>query len=755
MAKRLLIVESPGKVKKLSQILGGDWIVRASCGHIRELSNKGDSSLGFSIDGNSITCDYVPRDLRAKETIQKLKSAAKQVGEIILATDPDREGETIAWHIKEELGLRQPPKRVTYSEITASAVREAIANPRELDLKLVGAGLCRNCLDKLVGYKCSPLVWGLNNGAKSVGRVQSATLHLICKREREIQTFVPQDYWNVWVDYVEGFRAYYKGTKNSHSSANSPEQETEVLDDATDNKNPQTPESKRVLSEAEAKRLVEIARSNSHKVIHVEGKTVHRKPPPPFITSTLQQAAGSKLKFSPDKTMVVAQKLYEAGLITYMRTDSVALSPEFSTSARKWLKENDPENLPNRLTKHRSSKSAQEAHEAIRPTDVFLKSVELREKVPPDEFDLYVIIWKRAIASLCKDAQIRKTTITTQSEQLLWQARGQIVEFRGYSRYWNNISKDSVLPHLQPNQALTLRNAEYEKKQTQPPPRYSEPKLVQLMEKLGIGRPSTYAATISTLKKRDYVQLTKKNLQPTILGLEVDTFLQKALPDLLEVKFTAQMEDALDTIALGDRDWQQYLANWNKTYLIPALSKAETLVPEAAQNTSSFQRQTKNTTQTKAQAGTKTTTKKSRTRCPECDQCLSKIPSTKVKKKYFLKCTSGCENVVMFWNDFTKNWQLPRTKENKTDDQPLNNKSLNNKSLNNESPNNKLPQSLTSHSCPVCRKSLVEHSYSKDGQIKTMLRCSDPKSRQDKKHKDVAYFKTKNGSWWSPKFGEL
>lgn len=777
MAKRLLIVESPGKVKKLSQILGGDWIVRASCGHIRGLSNKGEDSLGFSIDGNRVKCNYIPRDVRSKETIQKLKSAAKQVREVVLATDPDREGETIAWHIKEELGLRQAPKRVTYSEITASAVREAIANPRELDLKLVGAGLCRDCLDKLVGYKCSPLIWKLNNGAKSVGRVQSATLHLICKREREIQTFVPQDYWNVWVDYVEGFRAYYKGTENSSSNGNTPEQETEILDDATDNKNTKTPESKRVLSEAEAKRLVEIARNNSHKVIHVEGKTVHRKPPPPFTTSTLQQAAGSKLKFSPDKTMIVAQKLYEAGLITYMRTDSVALSPEFSASARKWLQQNDPENLPNRLTKHRSSKSAQEAHEAIRPTDVFLKSVDLREKVPPDEFNLYVIIWKRAIASLCKDARIRKTTIITQSEKLLWQARGQVVEFRGYSRYWNNISKDSVLPHLQTNQDLTLKNAEYEKKQTQPPPRYSEPKLVQLMEKLGIGRPSTYSSTIATLKKRDYVQLIKKNLQPTTLGLEVDTFLQKALPDLLEAKFTATMEDALDTIALGDRDWQQYLANWNKTYLIPALSKAQTLIPEAAKNTNSFQHQTKNTTQTKAQAGTKTkggtgtntktgtTNKKSRTRCPECNQFLSKIPSTKVKKKYFLKCTSGCENVVMFWNDFSKKWQLPRSKENQTDNKSLNNKSLNNKSLNNKSPNNKSsnnkspnnksPQSLTSYPCPVCKKPLEEHSYSKDGQSKTMLRCSDPKSRQDKKHKDVAYFHTKNGSWWSPKFGEL
>ena len=717
MPKRLLIVESPGKVKKLGQILGSDWMVRASCGHIRELSNEGEDSLGFSIDGSRVKCKYIPRDQRAKETIQKLKSAVNQVQEVVLATDPDREGETIAWHLKEELGLRKAPKRIVYSEITASAVRAAIANPRKLDSNLVGAGLCRDCLDKLVGYKCSPLVWALNNGAKSVGRVQSATLHLICKREREIQTFVPQDYWNVWVDYVEGFRAYYKGTQDSCNNANTSEQEKDINDDATDNKDTQKPESKRVLSESEAKKLVEIAKNNSHKVIQVEGKTVHRKPPPPFTTSTLQQAAGSKLKFSPDKTMSVAQKLYEMGRITYMRTDSVILSPEFSAAVRQWLEQNDPQNLPHKSTKHRSRKSAQEAHEAIRPTDVFYPSVKLREEISTNEFNLYVIIWKRAVASLCKDARIRKTTVTTQSGDLLWQARGQVVEFSGYSRYWNNISKDSVLPHLEKGQALTLKNAEFEKKQTQPPPRYSEPKLVQLMERSGIGRPSTYATTVATLKKRDYVQLTKKNLQPTTLGLEVDTFLQKALPDLLQAEFTANMEGALDEIALGKQEWQQYLTDWNQNYLQPALSKAKTLVPESSSNTASPQR--------KFQA--------SKTPCPKCNQPLSKIPSTKVKKKYFLKCVNGCENVVLFWNDFQKTWQPPRSKDDKTENQ-------------------KPPTVLTNHRCPVCKKELEEYSYVRDGQTKKMLRCSDPKSRQDKKHKDVAYFQTKSG-WWSPKFG--
>jgi DNA topoisomerase I len=709
MPKRLLVVESPGKVKKLSEILGSEWIVRASCGHIRELSDQGEDSLGFSMDGGNVRCNYVPRDQRSKETIQQLKTVAKQVSEVILATDPDREGETIAWHLKEVLGLRDA-KRVVYTEITASAVRSAIAHPRKLDLNLVGAGLCRDCLDKLVGYKGSPLVWALNNGAKSVGRVQSATLHLICQREREIQSFVPQDYWSVWVDYAEGFRAFYQGMANAPKEA---KQESEVHDDAAVNTQ-EVPESTRVLSEAEATRLVEEAKKHPHQVVQYEGKLTNHQPPPPFITSSLQQAAGSRLRFPPEKTMQVAQKLYEAGLITYMRTDSVMLSPEFCESARKWLTENDPENVPQRTARHRSSKTAQEAHEAIRPTDVFRPSAQLRLELPADEFNLYVLIWKRAIASQCRPAQLRKTKVVTQSGEIFWQARGQVVEFLGYARYWPNLGKNTLLPALQQGQALTLENAGHEKKQTQPPPRYSEPKLVQLMERKGIGRPSTYSPTIATLKKRNYIQLTKESIQPTTLGLEVDVFLQKALPDLLEAEFTATMENALDAIASGKQPWQQYLTSWNQNYFAPALAKAKTVVITAEKGS-------------KTAAVSDRKFDKSRTRCPECNNFLAKIPSSKLKKKYFLKCQSGCENVVLFWNEFQKTWAAPGGKETKSE---------------------KSPTKISSYLCPECQKFLEEYSYTKDGQRKTMLRC------QDKKHKDVAYFHTQKG-WWSPKYGDL
>jgi DNA topoisomerase-1 len=748
MPKRLLVVESPGKVKKLSQILGNDWIVRASCGHIRELSNEGEDSLGFTMEGNSVECRYIPRDQRAKETIQQLKNAVKQVNEVVLATDPDREGETIAWHLKEALGLKQP-LRVVYTEITESAVRNAIANPRQLDSNLIGAGLCRDCLDKLVGYKGSPLVWALNNGAKSVGRVQSATLHLICQREREILNFVPLDYWSVWVDYAEGFRAFYKGMVNAPSET---PQETDALDDAATNST-EKPESTRVLSEAEATRLVEEAKLHPHQVVQYEGKINYRQPPPPFITSSLQQAAGSRLKFAPEKTMQVAQRLYEAGLITYMRTDSVMLSPEFVDSARKWLEQNDPANVPQKTTRHRSNKTAQEAHEAIRPTDVFKPSAQLRLELLPDEFSLYVMIWKRAVASQCRPAQLRKTVVITQSGQIFWQARGQIVEFLGYARYWANLSKDTILPNLQQGQILTLADAGHEKKQTQPPPRYSEPKLVQLMERKGIGRPSTYSPTIATLKKRDYVQLAKESLQPTTLGMEVDAFLMKALPDLLETEFTAKMENALDAIAQGKEPWQQYLTNWHQSYFAQALAKAKT-VPIAASSLP------------KTYGGNERKYENSRTRCPECNNHFAKIPSTKVKKKYFLKCVSGCENIVMFWNDYSKAWAAPRT-QSTSEEIPQTSISQKTTPQKSSTTVKKTPRKSTrkstsqkstdqkgAYTCPVCKQPLEEYSYTKDGQSKVMLRCSNPQARSDPKHKEVAYFNTPKG-WWSPKFGNM
>ena len=702
--KTLVLIEAPGKLKKLSQILKGDYIVKASGGHIRELASDGADSLGFDLVGDRVHCRWTPRNDRAKATIADLKQAVRAATRVILATDEDREGESIAWHLADVLGLKNP-LRATYREITPAAVTAAIAHPRPLDRSLVNAGICRAVLDKLVGYKGSPLVWQLNNGAKSIGRVQTAALHILCRREAQIRSFVPEDYWSVFVDY-EGFRAFYQG-----SATATPEDSGEV-DDAAERGQTTQPESDRVRSQAEADRLVAIARQFPHIVVKVEGKTVHRPPPPPFTTSSLQQAAGAKLKLSPEQTMQLAQSLYEQGHITYHRTDSVFLSETFQAEARQWLTDHDPTNLPAKATQHRSRKSAQEAHEAIRPTQIQRSSASLKLELAADAFELYVLIWKRTIAALCNPARLRQTKILTRSGEVNWQAKGQVLEFAGYTRYWNNLSGDAQLPALQQGQALTLLNAGNEQKQTQPPPRYTEPKLVQQMERSGIGRPSTYAPTVATLKQRTYVEVVKNNLQPTVLGLEVDAFVQQALPKLVDAQFTADMEDQLDLIAAGKLDWQQWLTGWNRDDLVPALQKAQQIIPTIARAPIAPSGQS---------------LKLSSVPCPQCQQPMVQVPSKKVKKGYFLKCQT-CVDTVQFWSDRDRQWQSPRPKA--------------------------APAQLTEYRCPVCKQPLEEYRYQKDEQEKVMLRCSDSVARQKPKHKESVYFQTERG-FWSPKFGEL
>ena len=751
---KLLLIESPGKLKKLSQILGPGWTVRASMGHIRELTNEGEDSLGFEMNGRQIRCHYAPRDARAKKTIAGLKQAVKQADTVYIATDPDREGETIGWHLQQALRLKDP-YRVVYSEITSAAVRQAVANPGRLNQSLVAAGRARDCLDKLVGYKGSRhVVWPLNNGAKSMGRVQSAALHLLCQREREIQAFTPQDYWSVWVSYAEGFKAFYK-----RQPAASRPKKTEEKEGKTG------PESEKVISQAEADRLVAIAQTHPHKVFSTEGKLKRQSPPPPFITSTLQQSAGTKLRFTPDQTMKVAQSLYEGGHITYMRTDSVVLSADFCTAVRDYLTQHDPTNVPQQTAKHRAAKNAQAAHEAIRPTDVITVPSQLKSSLSADAANLYELIWNRAVASQCCAVQLRKTRIVTQSQEAYWEARGQVVEFVGYTRYWNNLSADSQLPTVRPEQVVTLEKAQADKKQTQPPPRYTEPKLVQLMEKKGIGRPSTYAPTIKTLRTRTYVALVKGKLQPTELGLSLDAALEKLLPDLIQPEFTAQMEGDLDAIAQGKQDWQAYLTSWHKDYFSPAIAQAKTklsagIMRELQQSADSYKpcsserilaeqaspksvHKQPSSTETSEQARSKESlvkkrsavkgkASKSRTKCPKCAQAMSKIPSRskKLKANHFLKCESSSCDTVMFWNPAKKIYELPYAKR------PVD------------------PKAFTNHPCPSCGALLIRHAYQKEGKDNVMLRCSLLENRKGK-CKDVAFFQSRDGSFWSPKFGNL
>jgi len=642
---KLLLIESPGKLKKLSQILGSGWIVKASLGHIRELANDGEDSLGFELDGECIYCRYQLRSSRTQAILKELRQAVKQATEVYIATDPDREGETIGWHLQQELRLKQP-YRVTYTEITPDAVRAAIARPKTLDLNLIAAGRARDCLDKLVGYKGSKhLVWALNNGAKSMGRVQSSTLHLLCQREQEIRDFVPQDYWSIWVIYSEGFKAFYRSSLNPTTA-----EKADTPDDAKTEPEPYV-ESDRVTSAQEQERLVAIAKTYPHKSVQVEQKTTHQSPPPAFTTSSLQQSAGVKLRFSPELTMKVAQSLYEKGYITYMRTDSVALSELFCRTVRQYLEQHDPDNVPDQVARHRSQKNSQEAHEAIRPTQVQQLAESLSNQLSADEVRLYELIWNRAVASQCRPAQLAKTCIVTQSGSAFWEARGQVLIFPGYTVYWNNISSDHQLPAIKSGQNLTLQEVGAEQKQTQPPPRYSEPKLVQWMEKKGIGRPSTYSPTIKTLKEREYVQLFKSKLQPTPLGLELDAFLEKVLPDLITAEFTAKMEQDLDAIATGKLNWERYLIDWNREYFAPALKQAIAKLPQF---------QSSSPVRSIPKLKTHEVTK---IKCPQCGKFMVKVPSKspKVKAGHFLSCDShqnGC-GVVMFKNEKTGSYQLP------------------------------------------------------------------------------------------------
>ncbi len=549
MSKNLLIVESPKKARTIQKFLQGDWAVKASFGHIRQLAKDGEDKLGFDLVGEEVRCRYIAIDSKAKKNISELKRLAREASQVYLATDQDREGEGISFHLKEALNLKRY-HRVTYNEVTEKAIREAISNPRQLDNDLVDAALARSCLDKLVGFKISPILWTLNIGAKSTGRVQAPTLHIICARERQIQSFKPQPYWCVWVDYEEGFKAYFQG--ESAPKNNSGTNDSNERDDS-EAENAKKVEGVRVLSEAEAQRLVASARSHPHQVVKVESKLTYKKPPPPFTTSSLQQAAGARLKYSPEKTMKIAQHLFESGLITYHRTDSKNLSEDYIRAARKYLQEKDPKNLPATAQKFKSKKNAQEAHEAIRPSDLTTSSVKLKQELDEENFALYELIWRRAMASQCNSAQINKTKITSKSGEVYWLAKGQVLRFAGYMRYWKDFGGNSELPPVQEGSNLTLENADSERRMTQPPPRYSEAKLVQVMERQGIGRPSTYSSTVKTLKDRSYVKIIKGKLQATDLGLSVDLFQSGAFPELVKSSFTAEMENKYCNLRMTGR----------------------------------------------------------------------------------------------------------------------------------------------------------------------------------------------------------
>ncbi len=538
----LVIVESPTKSKTLAKFLGSDYDITASMGHVRDLPK---SELGVDVEHNFEPKYVIPRDKKKKAN--ELIKMAKGADQIYLASDPDREGEAIAWHLEQLLNSQHNHeiKRVVFHEITEEAIKEAFKHPKQIDLPLVDAQQARRVLDRLVGYTLSPLLWKKVKKGLSAGRVQSVALRLIVEREREIEAFKPDEYWVINVILSNGLIV-------TLIEINSKKAE--------------------IKNEAEAKIAVEFLEQAKYQVSKVTKREVKRHPYPPFITSSLQQTASNKLGFSAKKTMSVAQALYERGLITYMRTDSVNLASVAIDSVRAYIKANFAAGyLPSSPNVYKSkSKNAQEAHEAIRPTDVRVKGEGISSigDLNRDHVRLYDLIWKRFVACQMSEAILDQTSVDViASKTHLLRATGSVVKFPGWLSIYNNEEEevddeDKILPAVTAGQDLEKQQVLSEQHFTQPPPRYNEASLIKKLEELGIGRPSTYAPIMSTLIDRYYIERKEKRLFATSLGFTVIDFLMKYFADIVDYEFTAGMEDRLDEIARGEREWRPVLAEF-------------------------------------------------------------------------------------------------------------------------------------------------------------------------------------------------
>jgi DNA topoisomerase-1 len=559
MSKNLIIVESPAKVKTIKKFLGREYKVEASVGHVRDLPVK---TLG--VDEDSFEPEY--RVIPGKEkVVKKLKDAASGADMIYLAPDPDREGEAIAWHVAELIdgGDHEKVRRIMFNEITARAVREALETPRELNRDLFNSQQARRVLDRLVGYKVSPLLWKKIKRGISAGRVQSVALKIIVEREKERLAFEPKEYWV--------FKALLEGK-------NPPAFETELWKVKGKKAD--------VGSAEEAQGLYDRVKEAEWKVQSIDEKERSRGPLPPFITSTMQQEASRRIGFSAKKTMSTAQRLYEGvdldksgttALITYMRTDSVRIANEARDAAKDFIVGNFGKNYyPPKPRYFKSKGSAQEAHEAIRPVDPSITPADVKGKLPSDMQRLYTLIWERFMASQMAAARFHDTTVTVSAADSQWRAKGERVLFDGFMKVYkpSGSSQPMELPKLEEGEVLKLENLDKEQKFTQPPPRYSEASLVKELEDKGIGRPSTYAAIISTLIDREYCRLEEKKFAPTDLGVVVSDMLSEHFPNLMDIQFTANMEESLDKVADGDVDWVSLLKNFTKEFY-PKLEKAE------------------------------------------------------------------------------------------------------------------------------------------------------------------------------------
>ncbi|MDO5028044.1 MAG: type I DNA topoisomerase [Bacillota bacterium] len=554
MAQNLIIVESPTKAKTIGKMLGKSYKVVASVGHVRDLPK---STLGVDIEN-----DFEPKyiNIRGKgPLIKDLKKEAKAAKNVYLATDNDREGEAISWHLAYILGLDPAGKnRISFNEITKDAVKSSLKAPRTIDQDLVDAQQGRRILDRLVGYKISPILWKKVKSGLSAGRVQSAVVKIISDREEEIENFIPEEYWSLDANLkakAGKFKAAFYG-----KLAAGKEEKVELK------------------SQADVEAVKKALDQNNFLVKEVKLGERTRAPRPPYTTSTLQQEASRYINFPGRKTMQVAQQLYEGinlgskgttGLITYMRTDSVNISDQARAQARTYILDNYGKDYDSSFRKFKSKAGAQEAHECIRPTDVFLAPLAIKEFLTNDQYKLYKLIWERFMASLMAAAKFDTINASIYSNDQIFKATGSNLAFDGFLLLKNKADQDekeNKLPKLVEGEKLKLEDLQADKHFTKAPPRYTEASLIKTLEELGIGRPSTYAPTISTITKRNYVELEDKKFVPTELGLTVNSQLTEYFPMITDKDFTAKMEDELDKISVGQEEWKEVIRDFYKEF---------------------------------------------------------------------------------------------------------------------------------------------------------------------------------------------
>lgn len=541
--KNIIIVESPAKCKTISKYLGGDYTVVSSKGHIRDLATSGKYGLGIDIENDFKPSYEIIKG--KKKDVKYLKDLIEKADHIYLATDPDREGETISWHLYDELKVPDEKyDRIVFNEITKDVVLKALKNPRRIDMNLVHSGEARRFLDRIIGFRLSKVMQSKTSG-KSAGRVQSVALKLIVDREREILAFIPKEYWTIEADFKD-FKANLETYKEKDIEIPNEKEADKILDSLT----------------------------NTFTIKKVEEKEKKRSAKEVFKTSTLQQACSNKLGFAASKTMKIAQKLYEGielddgfhGLITYMRTDSVRLSDEFTSASFAYINSKFGKDYVGYVKKGKKTENVQDAHEGIRPTNINYEPDKIKKYLAPDEYKLYRIIYYRALASLMADAKFNSTTVLLDNNDYGFKATGSVLTFDGYLKVYGDYEdqEDTILPDFKNYKSGIILSDTITKTQhfTKPPARFTESSLIKELESLGIGRPSTYATIISTIKDRGYVTLEDKKFVPTEVGFETTDKLQEFFSSIVNVKYTANMEKDLDEIAEGNEDYKKMLKDF-------------------------------------------------------------------------------------------------------------------------------------------------------------------------------------------------